>query len=159
MPRGKRITKRKVKLDHLYHSRLVSKLINKVMRQGKKAIAQSLVYGAFSLVEERTNQKPLEVFRRALDNIKPSMEVRPRRIGGAAYQVPLPVRGKRRESLAVRWLIQAARSRSSKDYHSFDLKLAEEIIDAAQGEGSAVKKKRDTHRLAEANKAFSHFRW
>jgi small subunit ribosomal protein S7 len=129
------------------------------MRQGKKTVAQNLVYQALEGIEKETKQKPLEVFRQAIENIKPNMEVRPRRIGGAAYQVPLPVRGDRKESLAIRWLIQAAQNRPSKEYQSFDLKLAAEIMAAAKGEGGAVQKKKDVHRLAEANKAFSHFRW
>jgi small subunit ribosomal protein S7 len=129
------------------------------MRQGKKTVAQKQVYQAFEEIEKKTKQKPLEVFLQAVENIKPNMEVRPRRIGGAAYQIPIPVRGDRKESLALRWLLNAAKSRPSGQYHRFSLKLAAEIVDAAKGEGGAVSRKRDIHRLADANKAFAHFRW
>lgn len=145
--------------DPIYNNRLVTRLINRVMQQGKKAVAQKQVYEAFEKIEKETKQKPLEVFQQAIENAKPNMEVRPRRIGGAAYQVPLPVRGDRKESLAIRWLIKAAKARPNKEYHRFSLKLAAELIEAAKGEGGAVQRKRDIHRLADANKAFAHFRW
>lgn len=159
MPRSGRVSKRTIPPDPVYHNRLVTRLINRVMRDGKKSIAQKNVYQAFEKIEKDSKTKPLEIFRQAVENIKPNLEVRPRRIGGAAYQVPIPVRGDRKEALAIRWLIQAAQNRSNKEYRRFDLKLAAEITAAAKGEGGAVQKKKDTHRLAEANKAFAHFRW
>ncbi|MBN1263610.1 MAG: 30S ribosomal protein S7 [Candidatus Pacebacteria bacterium] len=159
MPRSGKVKKRPIASDPIYNHRLVTRLINRVMRGGKKSIAQKQVYQAFEEVEKKTGRPSLEIFLQAIENIKPSVEVRPRRIGGAAYQVPLPVRGDRRESLAIRWLIQAARSKSNKEHHHFWLKLASEIIEAAKGEGIAIQKKKDIHRLAEANRAFAHFRW
>lgn len=159
MPRGKRAQKRVIIPDPIYNHRLVSRLINRIMKSGKKSVAQNLVYRAFSEIDKKTKQKPLEVFLEAIENIKPNMEVKSRRIGGAAYQIPMPVRGDRRESLAIRWLIKAAQDRPNKEYTSFDLKLASEIIDAAKGEGGAVNKKKEIHRVAEANKAFAHFQW
>ena len=159
MPRTGRVKKRITPLDPIYNSRLVTRLVNRVMRAGKKTIAQKHVYQAFDLIKKKTKKEPLEIFTLALENIKPSMEVRPRRVGGAAYQIPIPVRGDRRESLAIRWLIQAARARPNKEYHHFFQKLAAEILDAASREGGAVKKKENIHRMAEANRAFAHFRW
>lgn len=154
------IVKKRVLLpDPIYNSRLVTRLINRVIRCGKKTVAQKHVYQAFDLVEKKTKKHPLEVFTQALENIKPTMEVRPRRVGGAAYQVPMPVRGDRRETLAIRWLIQAAQARLNKEYHHFFQKLAAEILAAVSKEGGAVKKKEDVQRMAEANRAFSHFRW
>ncbi len=129
------------------------------MRDGKKSVAQREVYGAFEIIKEKTGDDPQKVFSTALDNIKPTMEVRPRRVGGAAYQVPMSVRGPRRDSLGIRWLITAANSRSNSEFHSFAEKLAAEIIAAAAGEGAAVKKRLDMERVAEANRAFAHFRW
>jgi small subunit ribosomal protein S7 len=157
--RGKRAPERVISPDEIYQSRLVAKMINRTMRQGKKSVAQKHVYQAFALVEKETKKNPLEVFHLALENVKPKMEVRPRRVGGASYQVPIPVRGERRESLAIRWLIRAAQSRPNKDYHHFYEKLAVEIIDAAKKEGRAVAKKEEVRKIAEANKAFAHFRW
>jgi small subunit ribosomal protein S7 len=136
----------------------VTRLINRVMRSGKKTVAQKQVYRTFDLLKER-EQDPIIVFTQAIENLKPTMEVRPRRIGGAAYQVPVPVRAERRETLAVRWLIKAANARPNKEYHTFAQKLAAEISDAAQNTGGAIKKKLDIHRMAEANRAFAHFRW
>jgi small subunit ribosomal protein S7 len=129
------------------------------MRSGKKGAAQKQIYRSLKMVKTKTNQDPLMVFNKALENIKPLMEVRPRRVGGAAYQVPMPVRGDRRESLAIRWLIKAAASRPSREFHTFAEKLTAEILDAFNNTGGAVKKKDDTHRMAEANKTFAHFRW
>ena len=129
------------------------------MKQGKKSIAQKQVYGALDIIKEKSDKDPLQVFTNAIDAIKPSMEVRPRRVGGAAYQIPVPVRGSRKEALAIRWLITAARARSNSEYHTFAEKLAAEIIDASNGEGGAVKRKVDTEKMAEANRAFAHFRW
>ena len=145
--------------DPIYQSRLVTHLINRVMRDGKKSAAQKQVYQAFDLIKEKTKKEPLEVFQEALENIKPVMEVRPRRVGGAAYQVPAPVRGERKEALAIRWLIQAARMRTNKEYHHFSEKLCAEVLDAQQKLGEAIKKRENVHRMAEANKAFAHFRW
>lgn len=150
---------RVVEPDPIYGSRLVTKLINRSMYDGKKSVARREVYEAFDTIKEKTEEDPLKVFNQAIENIKPEMEVRPRRIGGAAYQVPQPVRGVRRESLAIRWLVAAANSRPNSEFHTYAAKLATEIMDAAKGEGVAVKKRTDMERSAEANKAFSHFRW
>ena len=159
MPRSKRVKKRVLPPDPIYNSRLVTRLINRVMKDGKKTIAQKHVYGAFELIQKKTKKKPLEVFIQAVENVKPSMEVRPRRVGGASYQVPMPVKGDRRESLAIRWLVLAARARPNKEYHTFTEKLAAELLDAYNNTGGAVRKKDEVHRMAEANKAFAHFRW
>jgi len=159
MPRAGLIKKRKISPDPIYRSPLVTQLVNRIMKSGKKTVAQDQVYATFDLLKEKTKEDPLKVFSQALENIKPNTEVRPRRIGGAAYQVPMPVRTDRRESLAIRWLIQAARARSNKDFHHFSEKLAAEILDALNNQGGAIKKKIDMHRMAEANKAFAHFRW
>jgi small subunit ribosomal protein S7 len=148
-----------IEADPIYGSKLVTKLINRSMRDGKKSVARTEIYSAFKIIKEKTESDPLKIFNQALENIKPTMEVRPRRIGGAAYQVPQAVRGTRRESLATRWLIAAANSRSNSDFHTYGEKLAAEIIDASKGEGAAVKKRTDMERVAEANKAFAHFRW
>jgi len=145
--------------DAIYGNKLVTKLINRSMKDGKKSVARTQIYGAFEIIKEKSGDDPIKVFDQALENIKPAMEVRAKRIGGAAYQVPAPVRGPRRESLAIRWLVAAANSRSNSDFHTYAGKLAAEIMDAAKGEGSAVKKRTDMERVAEANKAFSHFRW
>jgi len=149
---------REAKPDLVYKNRFVTKLINRSMLDGKKSVAEKQVYKAFEIVKEKGDD-PVKVFSRALDNIRPSMEVRARRVGGAAYQIPIPVRGPRKESLAIRWLIYFARARSNSEYHTFAEKLAAEIMDAANGEGGAVKKKQEMERMAEANRAFSHFRW
>ncbi|MFZ5365699.1 MAG: 30S ribosomal protein S7 [Patescibacteria group bacterium] len=159
MPRHKKVKKRQIAEEPLFGSKLVAKLINRTMKSGKKSVAQKQIYQAFELVREKTKKDPIVVFNQALENIKPQMEVRPRRIGGAAYQVPMPVRGERKETLAIRWLIKAAQKRSPKEFPTFSEKLSGEIIDASNGTGGAVKKKEDTHRMAEANKAFAHFRW
>ncbi len=143
----------------MYGDRLVTKLINRSMKDGKKSVASREIYDAFKIIKEKTDSDPLKVFNQAIENIKPTMEVRPRRIGGAAYQVPQPVRGIRRESLAIRWLVIAANSRSNSEFHTYGAKLAAEIMDAAKGEGAAVKRRTDMERVAESNKAFSHFRW
>ena len=145
--------------DPVYHHRLVTKLTNRIMRDGKKTVAQKQIFAALELLKTKTNTDPLPAFLQALENISPQMEVRARRIGGAAYQVPTPVRGARRESLAIRWLVLAATARPNSEYHSFADKLAAEITDAVGNAGGAVKKKLDVHRMAEANKAFAHFRW
>ncbi|OGM11614.1 30S ribosomal protein S7 [Candidatus Woesebacteria bacterium RBG_16_34_12] len=149
---------KKIEPDPIYKNRLITKLINRSMKDGKKSVAQKEVYQALEIIKGK-DQDPMQIFSKALDNIRPTMEVRPRRVGGAAYQVPMPVKGVRRDSLAVRWLIAAARSRSNSEYHTFAEKLAVELMDAANGEGVAVKKRADMERMAEANRAFAHFRW
>lgn len=159
MSRTGKYKRRVPKPDLIYHSLLVGQLINRLMKQGKKTVAQKIAYQAFDLVKKKTKKEPLSVFQEALENIGPSMEVRSRRVGGAAYQVPVPVKGERRRALAARWLITAARARSNKEQHHFYEKLASEIMAAAKNEGEAVKRKENTHRMAEANKAFAHFRW
>ena len=156
--RGQKAIKRVLEPDPLYNSRLVTRFINKVMFDGKKSIAQGLVYKAFDEIE-KSGKNPLQIFELALTNVAPKMEVRPRRVGGASYQVPTEVRGDRREALAIRWIIEAARKRSNREFHSFSSKLAVELLAAADNQGSAIKKKEDTLRMAEANKAFAHFRW
>lgn len=156
MPRKGHIAKRDVLPDPIYNSKLVTKLINNIMLDGKKGTAQGILYGAFQRVEEMTNQPPIEVFEEALNNIMPTFEVRSRRIGGQNYQVPTEVRDERRYTLGLRWLTQYARLRNEK---TMEERLAKEIVDASQGNGASVKKKDDTHRMAEANKAFAHYRW
>lgn len=150
---------RKVSPDPIFSDFLVSKLINRSMRDGKKSVAQKEIYKAFEIIKEKSGEDALKVFSQAIENIKPTMEVRPRRVGGAAYQVPMSVRGPRRESLAIRWLIGAANARSNSEFHTYAEKLAAEIMDAAKSEGAAVKKRTDMERVAEANRAFSHFKW
>lgn len=157
--RSKPATIRKTTPDPVYHNAVITKLINRIMKDGKRAVAQKQIYQTLDLLKEKTGNDPLETLLAALENIKPQMEVRARRIGGAAYQVPSPVRTQRKESLAIRWLILAARSRPSSEFHTFSEKLAAELIDALNNAGGAIKKKLDTHRMAEANKAFAHFRW
>lgn len=159
MPRRGRAKPKVIEPDPIYKNRLVAKFINRSMRDGKKSVAQKQVYGAFNLIKEKTKDDPVKIFSQALANVKPNMEVRPRRVGGAAYQVPMPVKGVRRESLAIRWLIFAARARSNSEYHTYAEKLAAELLDAAKGGGGAVKRRHDMERMAEANRAFSHFRW
>ncbi len=158
MPRKGPVKPRKIKPDSVYNNRLVAKLINRVMRDGKKSVAQRQVYKAFEIIKEK-GEDPIKVFSKALENVKPSQEVRPRRVGGAAYQVPMPVKGRRKESLAIRWIVFAARSRPNSEYHTFSEKLAAELLDASKGEGGAVKKRQEIERIAEANRAFAHFRW
>lgn len=145
--------------DPIYGSRLVSRFINKVMANGKKTTAQSLVYEALDVIKEQSKQEPVAVFEKAILNVSPKMEVRPRRVGGASYQVPVEVRGDRKEALAIRWILAGARSKSNREFHSFGQKLAAELLDAANNTGIAVKKRDDTQKVAAANRAFSHFRW
>lgn len=159
MSRSGSTKKREFLPDPVFGDILLARFINRVMRSGKKSIAQKNVYEALLRIKEKLNQDSLLVFRQAIENVKPQMEVRSRRVGGAAYQVPAPVRGDRKESLAIRWLIQAAQKRPNKEYHTFTDKLVAELIDAYNNTGGAIKKKEDTHRMAESNKAFSHFRW
>lgn len=158
MPRRGQVKPKELEPDTLYNNRLVAKLINRCMRDGKKSVVEARVYQAFEIIKQK-GEDPIKVFSKALDNIKPSMEVRPRRVGGAAYQIPRPVKGRRKESLAIRWLILAARKRPNSDYHTFSEKLATELLDAAAGEGQAVKKREEIEKIAEANRAFAHFRW
>jgi len=146
--------KRNILPDRVYNDVGVAKFINKVMRKGKKTLAQKIVYSAFEIVKQKTNKDPLEIFKQAIENASPLLEVRPKRIGGAVYQVPIEVRGERRVSLAMRWIILAAKNRKGKPMSE---KLAEELINAANNQGEAVKKRNDVHRMAEANKAFAHF--
>jgi len=159
MSRTGKPQKRLPEPDPVYKSRLLAKLINRAMFDGKKTVARKQIYQALELVKQTGDDTPVKTLRQALENIKPQMEVRARRVGGAAYQVPVPVKGDRRESLAIRWLIQYANERPNKEFHTFGEKLAAEILDAVKNEGLAVKKKVMTHRMAEANKAFAHFRW
>ncbi len=156
--RSGKAPKRNILPDPIYNSKIITKIINRVMYSGKKSVAQRLVYGALEKIE-KLGKKPMIVLDTAMSNISPRMEVRPRRVGGASYQVPVEVRGDRRESLAIRWLIAAARAKGNKEFHTFSDKLAQELMDASENKGSAVKKREDTLRMAEANKAFSHFRW
>ncbi len=156
MPRRGPVPPRVIPPDVVYGSVLVQRLINKVMKKGKKTVAEWIVYGALRKVEERTGQPPVQVLEKALENVMPLLEVRPRRVGGATYQVPIEVRPERRISLGIRWLVEYARQRSGR---SMIDKLAAEILDAAQGQGGAVKRRDEVHRMAEANKAFAHYRW
>ena len=156
MPRRGHITKREVLPDPMYGSKVVTKLINNIMLDGKKGTAQKIVYGAFGRIQEKTGKEPLEVFETAMNNIMPVLEVKARRVGGATYQVPMEVRPDRRQTLGLRWLTSYSRARSEK---TMEERLANEIMDAANNTGSSVKKKEDTHRMAEANKAFGHFRF
>ncbi|MCR5004495.1 MAG: 30S ribosomal protein S7 [Clostridiales bacterium] len=156
MPRRGHITKREVLPDPVYGSKVVTKLINNIMLDGKKGTAQKIVYGAFTRIGEKTGKEPLEVFETAMNNIMPVLEVKARRVGGATYQVPMEVRPDRRQTLGLRWLTAFSRARSEK---TMEERLANEIMDAANNTGSSVKRKEDTHRMAEANKAFAHFRF
>ena len=156
MPRKGHVSKREVLPDPLYNSKVVTKLINNVMLDGKKGVAQKIVYGAFNRVAEKTGKDAMEVFETALNNIMPALEVKARRVGGATYQVPMEVRPERRQTLGLRWLITYSRARSEK---TMEERLANEIMDATNNTGSAVKKREDTHKMAEANKAFAHFRF
>ena len=156
MPRRGNIAKRDVLADPLYGSKLVTRLINNIMLDGKKGVAQKIVYEAFEIVKEKTDRDPLEVFEQAMENIMPMLEVKARRMGGATYQVPMEVRPERRQTLGLRWITKYARLRSEKTMKE---RLAGEIVDAINGTGGSVKKREDTHRMAEANRAFAHYRW
>ncbi len=157
--RSGKVVKRILPADPIYGSRLLTRFINRVMFDGKKTIAQNLVYKALNQIKEETKEDPLTVFERAIRNISPKMEVRSRRVGGASYQVPVEVRGDRREALAIRWIIAAADSKPNKEFHSFDKKLAAELMDAANNGGGAAKKRDDIQKVAASNRAFAHFRW
>ena len=154
--RKRRATKRDVLADPIYNSKLVTKLINRIMLDGKRGTAQKILYDAFDIIKEKTGKEPMEVFEAAMENIEPDLEVKSRRVGGANYQVPIEVRADRKKTLALRWLVNYARLRGG---HSMSENLANEIIDASNGTGAAVKKREDTHKMAEANKAFAHYRW
>ena len=154
--RKRRAVKRDVLADPIYNSKLVTKLINNMMIDGKKGKAQTILYDAFDIIKEKTGKDPMEVFEQAMENVKPALEVKSRRVGGANYQVPIEVRADRSQALGLRWIIQYARLRGG---HSMAENLANELIDASNGTGAAVKKREDTHRIAEANKAFAHYRW
>lgn len=154
--RRRRAERRPVQPDPLYNDVLVSKFINMIMWDGKKSKAQKIVYNAFEYIRQKLDKDPLEIFKQAVENVRPILEVRPRRVGGATYQVPMEVQEPRKTSLALRWIIAAARSRKGKPTY---LKVAEELLDAYENKGIAIKKKEDTHRMAEANRAFAHYRW
>ena len=156
MPRKGNIVRREVLPDPLYNSTLVSKFVNCIMWGGKKSIAESLVYDAFKIIQQKTGEDPLKTFKKAVDNVKPVLEVKTRRVGGANYQVPVEVNPNRRISLSIRWLISYSRARKEK---SMEEKVAAELMDAANNRGSAIKKREDVHKMAEANKAFAHYRW
>jgi small subunit ribosomal protein S7 len=156
MPRRREVPKRRIIPDPKYKDKLVSKFTNTLMFDGKKAVAEGILYGAFDVIGDRFKEDPIEVFRKALDNVKPKLEVKSRRVGGATYQVPVEVRPERRVALAMRWLVLYSRDRGEKTMRE---RLAGEFVDAANGRGNAVKKKDDTHKMAEANKAFAHYRW
>ena len=156
MPRRGNVPKREVLPDPLYNSVLVTKLTNSIMLDGKKGVAQKVVYGAFEIIKEKTDKDPMEVYTQALENIMPSLEVKARRVGGATYQVPIEIRPERRQTLALRWLVEFSRKRGEKTMAE---RLAAEVMDAANNTGAAVKRKEEMHRMAEANKAFAHYRW
>ena len=156
MPRKGYVAKRDVLPDPIYNSKLVTRLINKLMLDGKKGKAETILYDAFDMIKEKTGEEPVKVFEKALENIKPQLEVKSRRVGGSNYQVPIEVSERRSQTLGLRWLVNYARLRGG---NSMALNLANEIIDASNGTGGAVKKREDTHRMAEANKAFAHYRW
>jgi len=156
--RHKKVAKRPAEEDKIYRSKLVSKFINRLMRNGKKSIAEKVFYDSFELLK-KDGGDPLNLFETAINNVGPKVEVKAKRVGGASYQVPLEVRGDRRVSLAIRWILEAARARSNRDFHTFAEKLAVEILEASKNEGAAAKKRDSVHRMAEANRAFSHFRF
>lgn len=156
MSRKARADKREILPDPIYGSVLVTKFINGVMLKGKKSIAEQIFYGALDVIKDKVKKDPLEIFKTAMQNVRPALEVRSRRVGGATYQVPVEVRQDRQQALAIRWIVQAARSRNERDMRS---KLAGELMDASTNQGTAIKKRQDTHRMAEANKAFAHYRW
>jgi small subunit ribosomal protein S7 len=156
MSRRHSAEKREIIPDPKFHDIVVTKFMNSVMYEGKKSVAETIVYGAFDIIESKTKQSPIEVFKSALENVAPAIEVRSRRVGGATYQVPVEVRIERRQALAIRWIITAARGRNDKTMVD---RLSSELMDAANNRGNAVKKREDTHRMAEANRAFAHYRW
>jgi small subunit ribosomal protein S7 len=156
MPRKREVRKRQITPDPKYHDVLIAKFINGLMRRGKKSVAQQVFYGSLDLIKEKIHSDPLKTFKQAMDNVKPLIEVKPRRVGGATYQVPVEVRPERKTALSIRWIIDYAKARPEK---SMQEKLSAELMDAANNRGAAIKKKEDTHKMAEANKAFAHYRW
>jgi len=156
MPRRREVAKRVILPDPKYHDRMLAKFMNAIMLDGKKSVAEQIVYGAFDLITSRGSEEPLDVFKKAMENVRPMLEVKSRRVGGSTYQVPVEVRADRRNALAIRWIITYARGRGEKTMRE---RLAGELLDAANNRGASVKKKEDTHRMAEANKAFAHYRW
>jgi len=156
MPRRREVPKREILPDPIYNSQLVTKFINVVMRDGKRSVAEKILYQALDTIQERTSDDPMKVFKKAVENVKPAVEVKSRRVGGSTYQVPIEVKPNRKLALSMRWLITMAKSRGEK---TMRLRLASELMEAAEGRGGAVKKKEDTHRMADANKAFAHYRW
>jgi small subunit ribosomal protein S7 len=156
MPRKREVRKREILPDPKYHDALIAKFINGIMRRGKKSVAEHVFYRSLDIIKERTQSDPLKTFKQAMDNVRPLIEVRPRRVGGATYQVPVEVRPSRKMALAIRWIIGFAKQRSEK---TMEEKLAGELIDASNNRGAAIKKREDTHKMAEANKAFAHYRW
>lgn len=159
MARRGQIKPRKTETDPIYGNLLVTKLINRSMKDGKRSVAAREIYEAFEIIREKTNDDPMKTFDKALENIRPTMEVRSKRVGGAAYQVPMQVRGVRRDSLAIRWLVASANAKSNKEFHTYAEKLVAELMDAVKSEGGAVKKRTDMERVADANRAFAHFKW
>ena len=156
MPRRAAAIRREVSPDAVYNNRLVTQLINKVLLDGKKSVADSIVYGSFGIIEEKSGQDPLSVFKKAMDNVRPTLEVKPKRVGGATYQVPMEVNSRRATTLAIRWIVNYSRKRKEK---TMKQRLAGEILDASNGIGASVKKREDIFKMAEANRAFSHYRW
>ena len=156
MPRRREVPKRITILDSRYNNKLVSRFIKSMMRDGKKSVAERMLYRAFDIIEKKTNESPVKIFEKAIDNVRPLIEVKSRRVGGSTYQVPTEIRPSRRTALGVRWIIGIARKRSEK---SMDKKMAGELLDAANNKGASVKKREDTHKMADANKAFAHYRW
>jgi small subunit ribosomal protein S7 len=156
MPRRREVAKRVILPDPKYNDRMVAKFMNAIMLDGKKSVAEQIVYGAFDIIASRTSEIPVDVFKKAMDNVRPMLEVKSRRVGGSTYQVPVEVRADRRSALAIRWIMTYARARGEKTMQE---RLAGEFLDAANNRGASVKKKEDTHRMAEANKAFAHYRW
>jgi len=156
MPRRAQADKRHILPDPKYHSETLARFTNKIMERGKKSRAEAIIYGALEIIEEQGKRNPLDIFEQAVKNATPVLEVKPRRVGGATYQVPVEIRPERRQTLAVRWLLASARARSGK---SMAQRMAAELLDAAQGQGAAIKKRDDTHKMAEANRAFAHYRW
>ena len=156
MPRRKVATRRKSEPDPKYGDKMVAKFISSLMLQGKKSLAETILYRSFGIIEEKTKENPLKIFKRAVDNVKPSLEVRSRRVGGPTYQIPIEVRPSRKTALSMRWIISFARARKERTMQE---RLAAELLDASNHQGSAIKKREDTHRMAEANKAFAHYRW
>ncbi len=157
--RHKKTEKREVAFDPIFNNRLVAKFINRIMESGKKTVAQKNIYNAFKIIEEKSKNNPVELFEKAVHNVEPRQEVKARRVGGASYQIPMEVRESRKVSLAIRWLAVAANARSSKEYHTFAEKIAAELLDASENKGEAVKKKDTMQKMADANRAFAHFRW